>query len=336
MKKILFLLLVVIGFCRCSDSHLPDVSGIKMDIAIQRFDHDFFALDTNHLLQSMENLQKKYPYFFSDFVQNIVIAGPVDTSLDLSTAMAQYLHNTRPIYEAIKDDYKSLSKLEKELKQGFRYLKYYYPEYKTPIVTTYVGLIGDPSIALTKDALAIGLQMYAGKDFGAYNTLDAQQAFPQYISRRFDGAYIAANCFQNLITDIYPDNTKGKPLIQKMIERGKQWYFLDKLLPGTADSLKTGYTSAQIDWCKKNEAIIWSTLSKNTDLYSTDPITIQNYLGESPKTEGMPDASPGNIGQWIGWQIVQVYAEKNSQLNLKQLLATDAGKIFQEAKYKPR
>jgi hypothetical protein len=336
MKKLFFTLVVVMCLSACSDDQLPDVSGIKMDLAIQRFDKDFFSVDTNNILQSMESLQKKYPYFFSDFVQNIIIAGPVDTSMDLPMAMAQYLRNTRPIYDAIKTDYKDLSKLEKELKQGFRYLKHYYPEYQIPKVITYVGLIGDPSVALTKDALAIGLQMYAGKDFGAYNTLDAQQAFPQYISRRFDASYITANCFQSLITDIYPDNTKGKPLIQKMIERGKQWYFLDKLLPGMADSLKTGYTRSQMEWCKKNEAIIWSMLAKNTDLYSTDPLTIQTFLGESPKTEGMPDASPGNIGQWIGWQIVQVYARKNSQLSLKQILATDAGKIFQEAKYKPR
>jgi hypothetical protein len=336
MQKLLIALLIIFAFCGCNDNNTPNVSDIKVDITVQRFEKDFFSADTNNILQSMEGLQKKYPYFFSDFVQNIVIAGPEDTSLSLPFAMAQYIRNARPLYNTIKDKNQNLLKLEKELQQGFKYVKYYYPDYKVPQVITYVGLVGDPSVAVSKDALIIGLHMYAGKDFAAYNTLDAQQVFPQYISRRFEPVYITANCFQNVAMDIYPDNSKGRPLLEQMIEKGKQWYLLDKFLPTTADSLKTGYTNAQIAWCQKNEGIIWVTLSKNTDLYTSDPLTLQNYIGESPKTEGMPDSSPGNIGQWIGWQIVKTFAEKNKQINLKQLLATNAQEILQGAKYKPR
>lgn len=335
MQKLLLALLIILAFCRCNNN-APDVSDIKVDTHIERFEKDFFAADTNNILQTMEALQKKYPYFFSDFVQNIIIAGAEDTSLNLSMAVAQYVKNSRPLYNAIKEKNNNLSKLEKELQEGFRYVKHYYPDYKVPKIVTYSGLVGDPSVALSKDALIIGLHMYAGKDFAAYNTLEAQQVFPQYISRRFEPAFITANCFQNVANDIYPDNSKGRPLLEQMIEKGKQWYLLDKFLPNTADSLKTGYTNAQINWCKKNEGIIWVTISKNTDLYTTDPLTLQNYIGESPKTEGMPDDSPGNIGQWIGWQIVKTFAEKNKQLPLKQLLATNAQDILQGAKYKPR
>ena len=44
----------------------------------------------------------------------------------------------------------------------------------------------------------------------------------------------------------------------------------------------------------------------------------------------MPDGSPGNIGQWIGWQIVQKFADKNSNLSVKQVLFTDAKKMFED------
>jgi hypothetical protein len=340
MKKLVTALLVIFTLSRCGNSHAPDVSDIKIDLRLQRFEKDFFAIDSGNLQQGMENLQKKYPYFLNDFIQNIAIGGPIgrptNSSLTTTMALMEYMRNTRPIYEAIKDKNSQLTGLEKELQQGFRYVKYYYPDYKIPAVITYVGLIGDPSVALTKDALAIGLQMYAGKDFSAYNTLDAQQAFPQYISRRFEPAFITANCFQNVVMDIYPDNSAGKPLIEQMVEKGKQWYLLDKILPHTPDSLKTGYTGKQVAWCKKNEGIIWAMLSKNTDLYTTDPLTLQMYVGEAPKTEGMPDASPGNIGQWIGLQIVKSYAAQNNTITLQQLLATDARKLFMEAKYRPK
>jgi uncharacterized protein YjaZ len=50
----------------------------------------------------------------------------------------------------------------------------------------------------------------------------------------------------------------------------------------------------------------------------------------------MTESSPGNIGQWIGWRIVQKFAAQNEKLTLQKVLATPARKIFEESKYKPR
>jgi uncharacterized protein YjaZ len=125
--------------------------------------------------------------------------------------------------------------------------------------------------------------------------------------------------------------------VEQMIEKGKQWYLLDHFMPLTDDSLKTGYTRRQVEWCQSNEGMIWNYLTQSNDMFTTDPSAIQVYIGESPKTDapGVPDAAPGNLGQWIGWQIVKTFAAKNSSLTLQQVLATPARKIFEEAKYKP-
>lgn len=72
MKK-LFLSVVIAGVCGCGgDRKIPDVSHVKMDIQIQRFENDFFALDTNNLSASLQNLYQKYPAFFQDFIFNIL------------------------------------------------------------------------------------------------------------------------------------------------------------------------------------------------------------------------------------------------------------------------
>jgi hypothetical protein len=63
---------------------------------------------------------------------------------------------------------------------------------------------------------------------------------------------------------------------------------------------------------------------------------IKNYIGEAPNTQGMPENSPGNIGQWIGWQIVKKFEEKNSSLTPLQIMQTNSRKIFEETKYKPK
>jgi hypothetical protein len=319
----------------CGSRHIPDVSGIKVNVPIGRFDRDFFLADTVQTEQAMAGLQKKYPYFFNDYIQHIVFADVTDTTLSVPDVINQYKRNVRPIYDSIQLRFPQTTGLQEQLEQGFRFVKYYYPAYKIPKVVTYAGLIGDPSVALTSNAMAIGLQMYLGRNFSAYNTLEAIDKFPLYISRRFEPAYIGVNCIQNIALDIYPDKSQGLDLISQMIEKGKQWYLTDKFMPTTPDSLKTGYTQAQLDWTAANEGLVWNFILQSNDLYNSEPTIVQRYIGESPKTDGMPDSSPGNIGQWIGWQIVKAYAA-NTGATLQQVLQADDRKIFEEAKYKPK
>jgi len=335
MNKLTVTLLTLIFLTSCGNKNAPDVSGIKVNLSIGRFDKDFFNADTNHINEGLDAVQKKYPYFFTDFIRHIVLEGSMDTVSEIPVIVKSYISNSRPLYDSAQLKFGNLNNLTGELKKGFQYVKHYYPDYSIPNVVTYSGLIGDPSVALTKETMAIGLQMYLGKNFSAYNTLEAIDKFPQYISRRFEPVYIPVNCFQNIALDVYPEKLQGLSLIEQMIEKGKQWWLTNKFLPGATDSLITGFKESQLVWCRKNEGLVWNNIIQNNDLYTTDPTSIQNFIGEAPKTDGMPDASPGNIGQWIGWQIVQKFAD-NTGLGVQQVLQTDAKKIFETAKYKPK
>ncbi|HEX8676078.1 MAG TPA: hypothetical protein VF700_02600, partial [Segetibacter sp.] len=66
----------------CKDKNIPDVSGIKVDLQLQRFDKDFFSVDTNHIDKSLQQLHQKYPSFLQDFVFNILaLPAQPDSSL---------------------------------------------------------------------------------------------------------------------------------------------------------------------------------------------------------------------------------------------------------------
>lgn len=122
-----------------------------------------------------------------------------------------------------------------------------------------------------------------------------------------------------------------------MVEKGKQWWLLDKFLPRTPDSLKTGYTAMQLKWCSENEGLIWSGIVRNEDLNSLSPAVIQTYIGEGPFTQGFSqEYSPGNLGQWIGWQIIKKLVAKNPDLKPEEVMQMPARKILEEAKYKPK
>jgi hypothetical protein len=139
-----------------------------------------------------------------------------------------------------------------------------------------------------------------------------------------------------IVDDLFPEKSTGKPLIDQIIEKGKQWWLLDHFIPDTPDSLKTGFTQKQLDWSNENEGLIWNYIKQNENPYSIEPVVIQTYLGESPYTQGMPESSPGNLGQWVGLQIVKKFVRNNPKLHPGEVMRTDPKKILEEAKYKPK
>lgn len=338
MKKTCLFFLTVLLFSSCGNKKgIPDVSKIKINIPVERFDQSFFSIDTNDIRGGLRNVQQKHPDFYFDFMQEILGVSGSDTSLKTILVTKEFLRGYLPIYDSLQLIYNKTDRLQKELENGFQFVKYYFPDYKTGKAILFVGPFDAPGIASTHSGIAIGLQQYAGKDFSVYQSIPGQEIFPLYISRRFSKEYIAANCIKAVAQDIFPDQSGGKPLIEQMIEKGKQWFLLDKFLPATPDSIKTGYTQLQLDWCKENEGLIWSAIVKNEDLNSLNPTVIQTYIGEGPFTQGFSqEYSPGNLGQWIGWQIVKKFVSKNSDMKPEDVMKTDARTILEEAKYKPK
>ena len=81
--------------------------------------------------------------------------------------------------------------------------------------------------------------------------------------------------------------------------------------------------------------MIWDLFVQNNLLQTTDNNVITNYMGESPKTKELGDASPGNIGSFAGWQVIKTYMQKNPEKTPDVLMKEDAEMIFEKAKYKP-
>ncbi len=328
--------------CKNDKKEIPDISGIKAEVSFKRFDKDIAKLDSNNVAAGLNELYQQNPQLTTIFLENIL---GLDSASTLS-GVKRFLNLSRNLFDTINIVFKDTKELEKHFQEAFRYVKYYYPQYQVPAVYTVAGpmdALAQSDYGLTPNFLrpglmGISLQFYLGKDFSVYqDPFFIQNVAPLYRSRRFSKEYIIADAMQLVVNDLFPDQSSGKPLIEQMVEKGKQWYLLDKFLPATPDSVKTGYTQLQLDWCAKNEGMIWTYIYKNEDLQSLNPAVLQTYIGEAPFTQGMPqDYSPGNIGQWIGWQIVKKFAEKNRSLKPEEIMKTPATKIIEEAKYKPK
>ncbi len=349
MKKLL-LPIVCIIFCFSCNRHknIPDVSGIKINLDTKRYEQDFFAIDTMHVAASIHALLKKYPKFTPDFIVNILGLDMDSLLLEgnaQDSAVRLFIHDYTPIKDSSDLLYKNFSKETDAIKKALQFVKYYFPKYNLPqSVITFIGPInanfetsfGTQGDILTTEGLGIGLQLHLGKNFSLYKSPEGEEQYPYYLSYNFDEKHITVNCMRNIIDDIYPGNTDGKPLIEQMVDKGKKMYLLTKFLPYTPEYICFGYTEKQLKDSYTNEAVIWNFFLNNNLLHNSEQSIIKDYIGEGPKTQELGEGSPGNIGTFTGLQIVKKYLEKFPETTLPQLMKTDANEIYAKAKYKPR
>ncbi len=177
-------MLIIIIISSCRGRNIPDVSGIKVPLQLQRFDKDFFSINTNHVDQSLPQLQQRYPSFLRDFVYNILaLPSQPDSTLAVEQQVKAFISSYKPLKDSAVKIFTNLQTTEKEVRKGLQFVKHYFPSYKLPTkLITFIGPINSYGNILTTDALAVGLQLYMGKNFSLYQSEAGQEMYPAYIS----------------------------------------------------------------------------------------------------------------------------------------------------------
>jgi len=332
LKRVFFLAALSVLFACKQGSKTPDVSNIKVNLQVIRFEQAFFSIDTNQIDEALTKLNNDYPGFTKDYLFNILGTTPDSASKDIRLFQNTY----RRLFDSSKQLFANIKPLEQALNKSLQYVKYYYPKYAIPTkLVSFIGPINSYGNIITTDAFGIGLQLYMGNNYSLYNTEMAQILYPSYISRRFDQAYIPVNCMKNIIDDMYPNKNLGKPLVEQMVEVGKRQYLLKLFLPNMPDTLTTGYTAKQLAICISNEASIWHYFIQNNLLYESNPDATKDYMNDGPNTPALGVDVPGLIGQFVGEKIVLKWLDKKGNVSPDILMQTPAKQIFEEAKYRP-
>jgi hypothetical protein len=336
MRIAFITIIAVLFFTSCNNDDTPDVSNIKIDIKAQRFEEDMFRADTGNSISKLNKLQANYPSFGENFFATILNIDPKWSEDTAANYLNGFLTAYKPVYDSTKKVFTDFTSYQDKLIEGLKFIKYYFPSYKIPTkIITYIGPLDGYGDILSDDAIIVGLQHHLGKNFSLYKSELVQQVYPSYITDRFEPDYISVNAMKNIVLDIFPEKLEDKTLVHQMIEKGKRLYILQKILPTTKPEYLIGYTTQQLKDCYAHENTIWDLFVQNNFLQTIDNNVIKNYIGESPKTQELGEASPGNIGSFVGWQIVRKYMSKNSSTTLQQLMQLDNETLFAEAKYKP-
>lgn len=339
MKRLFIFLIMVTGLCGCHGSdNTPDVSDIKVTFKVERFDHDLFALDSTRLPEEWPGIIEKYPSFAHLFLQDVLgLERAADSPSIAFGELRHFLTQNKVLRDSVFAAYPNTDKITRPLEKYFPYVKHYYPDYQVPTLITFIGNFGGREL-YTPDGLAIGLDFYMGSNFSYYQIPEVQEVYPDYVSRKFAPEYLPVNIMAAVVDDLYPEpaDTVTQSLIEQIIDRGRRMYLQDKFLPGVEDTLKLGYTGKQYTWCKANEGLIWNFLAEQNVLYSADPDVIKNYMGDAPSTQTMPNQSPGNIGSFVGWQIVRSYVARRGDPGPKKLMEIPWEDLLSKSQYNPK
>lgn len=306
------------------DNRVPtDVDGMK--VSIHRYEQALFTIDQDKLKSELIRLMPEYPLFLGN------------TSPDTSSLlrMRNYLNDTLilSLYQESQQVYPSVDSLELSLGDAFARYRKAYPQAKIPAVYTYIsGLDYENPVRLVDSIMIIALDMYLGHQSRFYKQL----GLPEYRSFGFSKQFLVSDCMKEIAYQIMPVEKRDKNLLEWMVSYGKILYFLDVVLPGSADYQKIAYTPDQVKWCRENEVKIWAFFISQQLLFITDTKEIVNYIPDAPFTKGLPKESPGRIGWWVGWQIVRKYMDKNREVTLQELMQnTDSQQILNLSGYKP-
>ncbi len=336
------ILLLLAGCNGCNKSksrEKPDVTGIHLDVKLMRFDNDLFDFRTKDYDQQVAFMRNKYGPFYDFYIDHFVI-GPHpagDTAHVEREALTKFLADTYidRIQDSINYHFKDTRDIEQDLTQAFKYFKYYFPKAEVPKVAGVNSGFALGAFTYGKDMLGVGLDLYMGPDNIDYDSAGIYK----YLQHKMRREYITRNSMEAMY-DLYfgsADMQRGETLIEGMVEKGKKMYFLSYVLPDAPDSMIVGFTATQTKWCEANEYEIWKFLNDKDMLYKNNYMDQKRYLDEGPTTAGMPAEAPGNIGSWIGFQIVNKFMkETDHKIPIQDMvLKYDAKTILNKAKYRP-
>src|ERR1035437_3778497 len=318
MYKVFILISMMMIFLSCQRNPLKiNVSKVDLSLSIKRLDRDIFKVTPENKQIAIKELSQAYGLFFVDYNENILALGNPSDSL-YSTYLNTFLTDSMRVISRIKIDsvFNDMSGLLKKLEDGFRHYKYYFPNNQIPQIITIISGFNQ-SVVMTRDAIGISLDNYLGAKCPFYVML----GLPEYKRQNMYSDKIPTDVLYNWGISEFGFSESKNDLISNMIYQGKMLYFLDAMFPEEPDYLKFGDKPEKLEWCQKNESVMWTYMIEHRLLFTTDWMNIVRFVGPAPFTAVFTTDSPGRAGAWLGWQIVRKYMNKNSGISLQALMS---------------
>ncbi len=335
--KIITFFLFTILFLACHTSQLDiDTSNVELEpIVFKRLDKDVFLLNQINCADKMKEYTKKYSTFYSRYLSSIVNNGGKIDSI-YSQTLLRFVENQdiKVAHEQVNKIYsdKDIQLLGDEMTEVVKRFKVIFPKRKTPkqFVTFMSGF--QYNMVYVDSTLGIGLDMYLGKNNLFYEMME----LPKFRTRTMTKEYLLSDAVRAWVISEFDNTDPVNNLLNHLIFYGKIFYVCDALLPNVSDTIKMGYTGAQINYCNMYENKLWGFFVKDNKLYDNDLKIVSEFTSDGPFTRAISKECPPRIAMWLGLQIIKSYMEHNTNVTIEELMnKKDAQEILAKSKYKP-
>jgi len=319
VKIVVFFIVVSLFFLTCSSNENKwniDVSTIPVEVKITRFDLDFYGQPK----EKLSEIKEKYAFLFPPKVPDSIWHKKMQDTLFLD------------LKKQVDSVYPNLDKQKIEIANLFKHIKYYFNDFKEPeIITLYSDWNYMRRAVFSDTLLLLTLDNFLGTENPMY------KGIPQYIKQNLTPERMPVEIAKSIIESKVP-LPKDKVFLHKMINEGKKMLLMDAFLPEIPDYKKIGYTKEKFKWAQENEKNIWQYFIDEKLLYKDNKSLEMRFLNIAPYSKFYSEEdmnSPGQIGIYIGWQIVRSFMQKN-KVSLQQMIQMPEDEIFKLSKYKPK
>lgn len=307
---------------------LPE-NAIK--IKIHRFDEDLIKMNTQNGLSSVKALYRNYPAFMSIFINNVLEIDENDT-VKVADHLTHFISDTTfsKVNAKTLQTFGNVSDIEQDISTAFSYAHQYFPEMKIPSIYFFVSGF-NRSVLMTDDFIGVGTDFYLGADYEPYKEFTYD-----YLLYNMRRDMLAIDVVSASLFRYFSFDGNQNRLIDNMLHRGKVIYLAASFMPNKKIDDIIGYSPEQMKWAQEYESEIWKAIVGQKDLFSTNVKLIGKYLNDAPFTTPISQESPGRLGIYIGYKIVESYMQQNKKVSLTDLMKmTDYQKMLQDSGYRP-
>lgn len=297
------------------DEKKIDVSDIKSNVKVIRFDQLFTAADST----TFPKLKADFPLLFPGEMKDHEWLAYKNDSL------------YQMLFQDTQKKFGDFAQQTKEFETLFKHVKHYYPTFKEPKIITLISLLGyDTQVIYTDSLMLLSLDTYLGKDKIYYGE------YPNYMRYKLEPNRIIIDAAHNIAQETAL-KVPYSVFIERIVALGKIEYATQMFLPNTTEGEILGIDKQHMEWLQNNEFYIWQYFMEKEYVYSTDKDLVRRFIEPAPFSKFYIETdaeSPGQVGIWLGLQIVKSYMQINN-VSLSELMATQPMEIFKKSKYKP-
>jgi hypothetical protein len=279
----------------------------------------------------LDSLYSRYPDFLPAFTSDILDTAATDT-VAVGNLFHQFLTDKafKSVNKKTLQTFQNITDIEKQVSDAYTYIHYYFPGVKLPEIYFFVSGF-NRSIIMNNKFIGIGTDFYLGSNYPAYKNF-----MYRYMTYNMRRECLATDLVSATLFRMFVMNSSEYRLMDNMLFRGKVMYLLSVFMPEEKPENIMGYSAEQWKWAKTNEKQVWGYIIDQKHLFSTDVMLIRKYMNDAPFTAPLSQDSPGRMGTWLGWQIVQSYMNKNPNKSLTDLMKeNNYQKILEDSGYRP-